>query len=241
MSSGERELDPNQRSDIIIRAMSVRGKVAVELGVIAVFTTTFLALFPKRNPLLDVGLAGCALLGIALSAPYTKKVIWAASPAPVSENRVKKCVVVTSWITVPTVLLFLVIGGIVAYKSERWAGVQNRVWNWRILAAFGGYLPWALMQQTLLQFYLLGRLLALFPKQLRFAPFIITGVCFGLVHLPDVWTALVTVGAGIVWSLIYFRYRLLLPLAFSHAALGSAFYYGVFGHDLAQEWRSLFH
>ena len=100
-------------------------------------------------------------------------------------------------------------------------------------------LPWALMQQTLLQFYLLGRLLALLPKQYLFAPIIITGSCFGLVHLPDVWTASVTVASGMAWSFIYYRYRLLLPLAFSHAALGSAFYYGIFGHDLAVEWRAL--
>jgi hypothetical protein len=31
----------------------------------------------------------------------------------------------------------------------------------------------------------------------------------------------------------------LLPLAFSHAALGSAFYYGIFGHDLAAEWKAI--
>jgi hypothetical protein len=62
---------------------------------------------------------------------------------------------------------------------------------------------------------------------------------FGFVHLPDVWTAAVTVASGMAWSFIYYRYRLLLPLAFSHAALGSAFYYGIFGHDLAEEWRAL--
>jgi membrane protease YdiL (CAAX protease family) len=95
------------------------------------------------------------------------------------------------------------------------------------------------MQQTLLQFYLLGRLLAVFPQRLLFVPIIITGTCFGLVHLPDWWTSLVTVASGMVWSFIYYRYRLLLPLAFSHAALGSSFYYGIFGHDLAAEWRSL--
>ena len=42
-------------------------------------------------------------------------------------------------------------------------------------------------------------------------------------HLPDVWTAAVTFASGMAWSFIYYRYRLLLPLAFSHAALGSAF------------------
>jgi hypothetical protein len=143
------------------------------------------------------------------------------------------------WITVPPSLLFFLIGGIVAYKGGGWPAVAERVFNWRIPAAFGCYLPWALMQQVLLQFYLLGRLLALFPKQLRLVTMLITGICFGLVHLPDVWTALVTVLAGAVWSFIYYRYRLLLPLAFSHAALGTAFYYGIFGHDLAQEWRAV--
>lgn len=219
--------------------MSVRGKVAVELSVIAVLTTIFLIVFPKRNPALDVALAGFALVCLALSAAYTKKVIWAASPAPVAENRFRRCLTVTLRITVPTAVLFLFIGGVVAYRNGGWPAVADRVFNWRILAAFGCYLPWALMQQTLLQFYLLGRLLALFPKRFRVVPFIITGMCFGLVHLPDVWTALVTVAAGTVWSFIYYRYRLLLPLAFSHAALGSAFYYGIFGHDLSAEWRAL--
>jgi hypothetical protein len=126
-----------------------------------------------------------------------------------------------------------------AYGNGGWASVGNRIFHWRVLAAFGLYLPWALMQQTLLQFYLLARLLVLGPKRLPWVPFVIIGLCFGLVHLPDVWTALVTAVAGAVWSVLYYRYRLLWPLAFSHAALGTAFYYGLFGHDLAAEWRAL--
>ena len=219
--------------------MNLRGKVAVELGIIAVLTTVFLWLFPKRSPVVDVGLAGFALLCLCVSAGYTKNIVWTASPRPVEENRFKRCVIVTLWLTVPPALIFLLIGGFVAYQNGGWPGVAGRVFNWRILGAFGCYLPWALMQQTLLQFYLLGRLLALFPKQYLFLPIIITGSCFGLVHLPDVWTASVTVASGMAWSFIYYRYRLLLPLAFSHAALGSAFYYGIFGHDLAVEWRAL--
>ena len=219
--------------------MSVRGKAAVELGIIAACTTIFLVLFPKRNPAVDVGLAGLALVCLGLSVSYTRNVIWAESPPVVSEDRFKRCAVVTLWLTVPTALLFLLIGGFVAYKRGGWPAVAERIFNWRILAAFGCYLPWALMQQTLLQFYLLGRLLALFPKKHWLVPMMITGMCFGLVHLPDVWTALVTVASGTVWSYLYYRYRVLLPLVFSHAALGSAFYYGIFGHDLALEWRAL--
>jgi membrane protease YdiL (CAAX protease family) len=219
--------------------MSLRTKVVVELGVIAALTTVFLVLFPRRNPLVDVALAGFALVCLVVSAPYAKRVIWAAAPLPVARNRTRRCVIVTLWVTIPVGLAFLLIGGVIAYRNGGWSAVGARILNWRMLAAFGCYLPWALMQQGLLQFYLLGRLLAVFPKRVLFVPFMITGACFGLVHLPDVWTAMVTVAAGIVWGLIYYRYRLLWPLAFSHAALGSAFYYGIFGHDLAVEWRAL--
>jgi hypothetical protein len=139
---------------------------------------------------------------------------------------------------VPTVVLFLFIGGVVAYRNGAWPAVNDQILSWKLLAIFGGYALWALMQQTLFQFYLLGRLLVLFPKNQPIWPVVITGVGFCLVHLPDMPTTLVTAIAGIVWTAIYYRFRFLLPLAISHAALGTAFYYGVCGHDLAQEWKS---
>src|SRR6266478_1258137 len=59
--------------------MTVRGKVAVELGTIAVLTSIFLLLFPRRNPMVDVALAGFALLCIGATARYTKRVVWGVS------------------------------------------------------------------------------------------------------------------------------------------------------------------
>jgi len=93
--------------------MNVRGKVALELGIIAVLTTAFLLLFPKRNPAVDVALAGFALVCIALSAGYTRTVVWSASPPQVAEIRFKRCLVVTFWVTVPPALLFVLIGGFI--------------------------------------------------------------------------------------------------------------------------------
>ena len=219
--------------------MTVRTKVAVELGIIAVLTIAFLVLFPHRNPWLDVGMAGFALVCIGATAGYTKKVVWAASPSQQpGPNRFTQCVRLTLWVTVPAVVGFLLVGGVLGYRNGGWPAVTERILNWKILAVFGAYIGWALMQQTLFQFYLLGRLLALFPKNQPIWPVLITGLGFSLVHLPDVWTSLVTAVAGVVWTFIYYRYRCLLPLAFSHAALGTAFYYGICGHDLAQEWKA---
>ncbi len=137
----------------------------------------------------------------------------------------------------PTLLLFLIVGAVLGYRNLGWAGVSRRLFDWRMLVVFAVYTLWALMQQTLLQFYLLGRLLVLFPNRKQMWPIAITGLCFSLVHLPDLATASVTAVAGVVWTLIYYRYRCLMPLAISHAALGTAFYYWVCGHDLAREWE----
>jgi membrane protease YdiL (CAAX protease family) len=219
-------------------SITVRTKVSIELGIIAVLTIVFLLLFPRRNPWLNVGMAGFALLCIGATAGYTKKVVWAASPPQPGPDRFRRCMKVTLWVTVPAVMIFLVVGGILGYRNGGLPGLTERILNWKILAVFAAYIGWALMQQTLFQFYLLGRLLALFPKDQPFWPVLITGFGFSLVHLPDVWTSLVTAIGGVVWTFIYYRYRRLLPLALSHAALGTAFYYGICGHDLAQEWRA---
>jgi hypothetical protein len=218
--------------------MTVRKKVALELGILAVLAAIFLLLFPRRNPCVDVALALFALLCIGATARYTKNIIWAASTPPQSQNPLKESIKVTLWITVPTVLIFFLIGGILAYRNSGWPAVTERILDWKMLVVFIAYTGWALIQQTLFQFYLFGRLLVLFPKNQPVWPILITGLGFSLLHLPDVWTSLVTAVAGPIWALIYYRYRRLLPLAVSHAALGTAFYYGICGHDLAQEWNS---
>jgi len=52
--------------------------------------------------------------------------------------------------------------------------------------------------------------------------------------------ASVTVLAGFVWSVIYYRYRCCSRSRYA-CALGTAFYYGIMGQDLAAEWKGLFH
>jgi hypothetical protein len=220
-------------------AMSLRSKVAIELSLLALLTTAFLLLFPKRNPWIDLGLASVALLGIAASGRYTRNVVWAGSPPPSTPPRLKKCIKLTAWITLPAILVFVVVGGVLAYRQGGWPAVVERVFNWRLLAVFAVYAGWALIQQTLFQFYLLGRLLALGPKNWPLLAVGLTGISISLVHWPDVYTMVATAAAGMVWSFIYFRYRFLVPLAVSHAALGCTFYACFLGQDFVAEWQQL--
>jgi hypothetical protein len=216
--------------------MSLRAKVAVELGTLAILTVVFLALFPKRPPWADVGLAAFALVLIGATARYTRQTIWASLPSKPGENRVMRCIIFAARITLPAVILFFIAGGLIGYRAGGWTGVAARVLNWRILVAFACYVPWALMQQTLFQFYLLGRLAVLFSSVHPLVLSAFTGAAYSLVHLPDLWTTVVTGAAGIVWSYLYFQFRVLWPLSLSHALLGSTFYYWICGHDLVAEW-----
>jgi hypothetical protein len=218
----------------------LRRKVVLEMGVLCILTTLFLILFPKRPPLVDIALAGVALLGVAASVPYTREKIWRVFPERPIDHRWKRCCTVVLWVTIPSVLIFLAIGGLLAYRNGGWPDVRARIFDPRILAVFGVYLLWALMQQALFQFFLLGRLLVLSPARMPALAILLTGICISLVHLPDLPTTIATAAAGILWTCIYYRYRLLLPLAFSHAALGTAFFYGLLGHNLAAEWNSVF-
>src|SRR5437762_2142885 len=144
--------------------MNLRSKVAIELGLLALFTTTFLLLFPKRNPWVDLGLASVALCGLIFSARYTRNVIWANSPTPLADPTFRQCMGLTMWITLPAVLIFALIGVILGYRHGGWPAIVDRVFNWRLVVVFAAYFVWALIQQTLFQFYLLGRLLALVPR-----------------------------------------------------------------------------
>ncbi|MER3424358.1 MAG: hypothetical protein C4293_15200, partial [Nitrospiraceae bacterium] len=64
----------------------------------------------------------------------------------------------------------------------------------------------------------------------------INGLAFALVHAPDFWVSVMTALGGTAWSVLYLRYRLLWPLALSHALVGSTFYDWVYGRNLAGEW-----
>lgn len=214
--------------------IQVKRNVAVELCVLAALTCGFLLVFPQRPMFADAGLALFALMLLALNARYTKHVIWGQFPSASPRRfRVRKTCLFVGSATGVVVMGMFATGLALGYIEGGWDTAEQRVGNWRVLVALVLYLPWALLQQTLFQFYLLGRLLTLFPAGVAVA---VTGIAYGLVHLPDIGIAAVTVVAGVFWTAVYYRYRVLTPLALSHALLGPTFYYWVYGQDLAKEW-----
>lgn len=201
--------------------VSLKKRIAIELSIIVTLTPIFLYFAPR-----GIGLySGTALLFlsyIVLTAERTRQ-IWGVPTEP-KAVRWRRAVLTMSILTLPIVAAFLVWG--------YWRGHEL---SWAsLLLALSIYVPWALLQQTIFQFYLLGRLRLLLPVP----PVVVAtlnGVGYGLVHLPDVPVSLLTIAGGIVWSNSYLRDRAIVPIALSHALLGTTFYNAVVGRDLFHE------
>ena len=217
-----------------------RRRVAVELLILGVLSSGFLALFPRRPIFVDLGLALFALGLILLNANYTRTQFWGQWPVEVGRAGWRRCVLVTMALTVLVMLVFVFVGIAIGYQGAGWPGVKARILHPYIPTAILLYWPWALLQQTLFQFYLLGRVRTLCPSLHPVALSALNGLIFGLVHTTDIWIVLLAALGGTLWSFLYLRYRRLWPLAVSHALVGTTFYYWVYGYDLASRWSAFF-
>lgn len=207
--------------------------IVLELLTVAALAAAFLVLFRARPGYVDVLLAIVAVAFILMG--YRRSVrLWSAQRLDADgEARLRGAAIAAGGFTLAALLVLLAIGLAIAYRAGGLDAVLERLSNPRIVGAVLLYLPWALLQQFVFQFYLLGRLLVLLPVWGAVA---ITALAFSLVHFPRLPVMAVTLVAGAVWALIYRRYRSLLPLAISHALLGSALHYWVFGRDLLANW-----
>jgi membrane protease YdiL (CAAX protease family) len=179
-----------------------------------------------------LGLLALAL--IAASAQRSRD-FWQRTPIAVAEPREATR---AAWreallFTVAALAVVASLGTVLGYAADGWRGAWQRLGNWHVAFACILYLPWALLQQFLLQFYLAGRLQLLLPFRLAI---IGTALAFSAVHFPRVLVMALTCIAGVFWAMNYCRYRRLLPLAVSHALLGSTVHYWILGRDLAQIW-----
>ncbi len=139
--------------------------------------------------------------------------------------------------TLGAVLCFAAYGASRAMgTTSDWANAARYLFRPTFLPALAVFVPWAVAQQALLQFYLLGRLRALAPDAPPMVIAAANGLVFGVVHLPDWQVMVLTVLAGWIWSASYLRDRCLLPIALSHATLGTTYFYWVRDIDLASSW-----
>lgn len=219
--------------------MTVQRRVAGELAALALLTPLFLVLVPERSVWVNAGLAlfaGSLVLGTARD---TRERVW-SPPAGPRAARLRHSTRHMLWGTVALSALFAAAGVLIAYDSDRhWGEALGRLGRPTMLLALPAFIPWALLQQMLFQFYLLGRLGALLPRAQPVRLSALNGLLFGAVHVPEWDVALLTMAGGAVWSWYYHRDRCLVPVAASHAVLGTAYFYWVRGEDLARRWLGL--
>jgi len=208
--------------------MSVDRSVAWELAGIGAATAVFVASFQVRPPYVDFALAAAAVALIVGSAARSRR-LWALARAPEPDGARHAWRAALAFTTVALVVLAVVT----ALVAREGSSALERFGNWHMLAAAALYFPWALLQQYIFQFYLFPRWLRLVPVPAAVA---LTALAFAAVHFPRWPVMAVTVVAGTVWALIYYRWRRLVPLALSHALLGTALHYWVFGNDLLERW-----
>jgi len=203
--------------------------VTLELSIIGALALLFVATVQVRPPYVDFTLAGAAVAVIVLSTRRSQR-LWALAPGPAAPGA-RAAWQLAGGFTVLSLVVLAGVGIVVAHMTGKpW---QARFLNWHMLLAAPLYVLWALLQQYIFQFYLLGRLLQVVALRLAIP---IAACAFAAVHFPR-WPVMVaTLVAGSVWSFCYFRSRRLLPLVVSHALLGAALHYWVLDHDLLDAW-----
>lgn len=113
----------------------------------------------------------------------------------------------------PTIVLLAVLAIL-----NRVTGVDPK-WS-RFLARFGTILPWAMLQQGLLQATFNRRLAGVFGEGVRSSA--LTAAAFGGMHLPNPLLSAATTLTGLWWARVYQRTPDLFALTIVHALLSAA-------------------
>ena len=163
--------------------------VIVELSIIGALALLFVATLRVRPAYVDFALAGAAVVLIVASAPRSRR-LWELAPAPAAPGA-RAAWKLAGGFTALALLVLAAAGVIVArVTGDAWSA---RFLNWHFVVAAPLYVLWALLQQYIFQFYLLGRLLQV--ASLRIAlPIAACG--FAAVHFPRWPVMLGTLGAS---------------------------------------------
>ena len=123
------------------------------------------------------------------------------------------------------------IGGLALLGMAAWGARHGRlVWTPSWIPLLFLYPVWGVIQQTLVQGFLVRHLADRWPRQ----PVAVTlagAVMFGLVHLPSWDLTALTFLFGLAATPVYLRRRNVWPLGLAHGWLGAAAYLWVLGRD----------
>jgi hypothetical protein len=208
------------------------------LGVVTL-AALYVTLWPVRPAGTDPAMALVGLALVAVTARRTTERVWGHPPPGVA--RLWGGAQTMARFTIPLLVGFAVFG-IVGALSVRhdWSHVGSELFAPQVLVMLGLYLPWAVVQQTLFQFYLLGRLRVLMPATSPLLVAAVNALGFAAAHWPEPDVMILTLIAGLVWSHTYLRHRSVLPLAVSHALLGTAYFSWVrHSHAVRIFWLAL--
>lgn len=198
-------------------------RAALELIALCIATPLFL-LFAPHDGAVFLGMAVLFLGYIGIDAKRTRTEVWGEAAEAAAVRRRRASITMLAMTASAAAVLLL------------WGAAKgNPLWSIGMLAALPVYFLWALVQQTIFLFYFLGRLRMLWPRLPAVGMSMISGAAYGLVHLPEFEVVLLTLIAGAAWSYCYLRDRALLPVAASHAVLGTGYYYWVGGRDLLSD------
>jgi hypothetical protein len=127
-------------------------------------------------------------------------------------------------LALPVIAPWIVASALLVLAAGALAGTIRRLPAEQYFLGITGYLAWGLLQQYLLNAFLLDRLLEFSAG--RFAPFAAAAL-FSLVHLPNWFLMAVTLVLGYVCTRVYLRFRSLYVLGLAHGLVGFCLFLSV--------------
>jgi membrane protease YdiL (CAAX protease family) len=128
--------------------------------------------------------------------------------------RIDNLAAVAGWYGAAAVLY---AGGVLALYRDSLRPLPEA---WPGAAKVGGLLLWALLQQFCLLSFMLNRMRAILGRDLPAA--LTTAILFSLLHLPNPFLTLYTLGGGLILALVFLRRPSLPAAALAHAAASFA-------------------
>lgn len=112
--------------------------------------------------------------------------------------------------------------------------VSKPPFSLRILYMVPAYLVWGFIQQ-----FLMMSLIAGYLRDLKLKPLwiiLITSILFSIVHCSCIGLLIITFVMAIIFTILFLKYRNIIPLAIFHGVLGTLLYYFILDIDQWHGW-----